>query len=52
MGFENKFRKKPFYVDCGAETKDLILEDQNGARLEDEEIEDLGIPGCRRLQQE
>ena len=31
VGFENKFRKKTFYMGCGAETKDLlILEVQKG----------------------
>ena len=32
--------------------KGSLEEFKNGAHLEDEEREDLGIPGCRRLQQE
>ena len=32
--------------------KGSLEEFYNGAHLEDKEREDLGIPGCRRLQQE
>ena len=42
MGFENQFREN-FYVDCGAETKDLIIEDQKGCIRGCEEFKYLGV---------
>ena len=30
MGIENKFRRKTFYIACGAETNGLTLEVQEG----------------------
>ena len=35
--------EKAFYVGCGAETKDLILEDQKGCIREYEEFKYLGV---------
>ena len=43
MRFQNKFRKKPFYIGCGAETKDLILEDQKGCFRGCEKLKYLGV---------
>ena len=43
MGFENKFKKKTLYMDCGAKTKDLILEDQKVFIRGCEEFKYLGV---------
>ena len=43
MGFENKFRRKLFFMVCGAENKILILGNQKSCIRGCEEYKYLGI---------
>ena len=51
MDFKNKFRNN-FFVFCGAETKDLILEDQEGCIGECEAFDYLGVKRDKEDRQE
>ena len=52
MGFENKFRKISFCMECGAEIKDLILEDQKGCIIGCEEFKYYGVTIDKKNKQE